>query len=91
MQLGRVVDQVVSTIHHSALDGQRLLVVQLVATDRRTPLRRPPLVAVDPLGARLGQLVLTCEEGKAAKQVLRNDAPPVRTFILGIVDEETSP
>jgi microcompartment protein CcmK/EutM len=87
MQLGRVVDQVVSTIHHAALDGQRLLLVRMVATDGRTPLRRAPLVAVDPLGAAVGQLVLTCEEGKAAKQVLRNDAPPVRTFILGIVDE----
>lgn len=87
MQLGRVVDQVVSTVHHSALDGQRLLVIRLVGCDGQTPLGRPPLVAVDPLGARLGQLVLTCEEGKAAKQVLKNDAPPVRTFILGIVDE----
>ncbi len=87
MQLGRVIDQVVSTTHHPALDGQRLLVVRPVATDRRTPLPGAPLVAVDPLGARLGQLVLTCEEGKAARIILNNDTPPVRTLILGIVDE----
>ena len=77
----------ISTTHHPALDGQRLLVVQLMATDRVTPLKRPPLVAVDTIGAGLGQLVITCEEGKAAKLVLNNPAPPVRTLILGIVDE----
>jgi ethanolamine utilization protein EutN len=89
MQLGRVVDQVVSSVHHPALDGQRLLLVRLVDIDRVTPLKRPPLVAVDTIGANLGQLVLTCEEGKAARQVLKNDTPPVRTLILGVVDEES--
>jgi microcompartment protein CcmK/EutM len=87
MQLARVVDQVISTIAHPALAGQRLLLVRLVATDGQTSLGRPPLVAVDPLGARVGQLVLTCEEGKAARLVLGNDMAPVRTFLLGIVDE----
>ncbi|HAZ62114.1 MAG TPA: ethanolamine utilization protein EutN [Armatimonadetes bacterium] len=90
MQLARVRDQVVSTIHHPAVDGQRLLVVTVVGADGRTPVGRAPLVAVDPLGARTGQLVVTCEEGKAARQVLQNDAPPVRTFILAIVDEAES-
>ena len=87
MQLGRVVDQVVSTVHHPALDGQRLLLVKLVGPDREIIAKRAPLVAVDTVGAGVGQLVLTCEEGKAAKLVLQNAAPPVRTLILGIVDE----
>ncbi len=87
MQLGRVVDQVISTIHHPALDGQRLLLVKLVGPDRQILPKRAPLVAVDTVSAGVGQLVLTCEEGKAAKLVLANDSPPVRTLILGIVDE----
>lgn len=87
MQLGRVIDEVISSHHHPALDGQKLLLVQLLAVDRQTPLKRPPLVAVDTVGAGRGALVLTCEEGKAARLVLNNDSPPVRTLILGIVDE----
>ncbi|MCC7491376.1 MAG: EutN/CcmL family microcompartment protein [Fimbriimonadaceae bacterium] len=87
MQLGRVVDQVVSTTKHESLVGQRLLVVQLVKVDRRTSQGKPPLVAVDTVGAAVGQLVLTCEEGKAAKLILQSPNPPVRTLILGIVDE----
>lgn len=87
MQLARVVNQVISTVHHPALDGQRLLLVKLVGLDRVTPLKRPPLVAVDTVGAGMGELVITCEEGKAARLVLNNDTPPVRTLILGIVDE----
>lgn len=82
-----MIDQVVSTVHHPAINGQRLLLVQLMELDRQTPQARPPLVAVDTVGAGLGSLVITCEEGKAARLVLENDKPPVRTLILGIVDE----
>lgn len=87
MQLGRVIDQVVSTIHHPSLEGRRLLLVKPVGIDRTCPLPGAPLVALDIVGARVGQLVLTCEEGKAAQQVLGTDRAPVRTLILGIVDE----
>lgn len=87
MQLGRVIDQVIATIQHPAMAGRRLLVVKLVGTDRQTYLKRAPLVALDPLGARVGQLVLTCEEGKAAALILDSKSAPVRTLVLGIVDE----
>ena len=87
MQLARVINQVISTTKHEALRGQRLLLVQPVGIDRSTPLKRAPLVAVDTMGAAVGQLVITCEEGKAARLVLQAAAPPVRTLILGIVDE----
>ncbi len=88
MQIGRVVDEVVSVHHHPALAGQKLLLVQPLALDRETPLDRPPLVAVDTVGAGRGALVLTCEEGRAARIMLNSDSPPVRTLILGIVDDE---
>jgi microcompartment protein CcmK/EutM len=88
MQLGRVVDSVVSAYHHPVVAGHKLLLVQLVQPDGRTPQPgRPPLVAVDTVGAGQGALVLTCEEGRAARQVLQHDRPPVRTLILGIVNE----
>ncbi len=86
MHLARVIDQVISTVRHPTLAGSRLLCVQLVELDRVTPQNKPPLVAVDVMGAGPGELVLCCEEGRAARQILNADAP-VRTLILGIVDE----
>ena len=87
MQLGRVIDQVVSTVRHPSTEGHRLLVVKLVTTDRQQLADGPPLVAVDTVGARAGQLVITCEEGRMAQEVLGHEQTPVRTLILGIVDE----
>ncbi|MBI2299254.1 MAG: EutN/CcmL family microcompartment protein [Armatimonadetes bacterium] len=87
MQLGRVIDQVVATIQHPALEGRRLLLVKLVGLDRQSLQKRAPLVAFDPVGAGVGQLVLLCEEGKAAQLILGDKRAPVRTLILGIVDE----
>lgn len=86
MQLARVIDQVISTTRHPTIAGCRLLLVQAVDLDRTTLLARPPLVAVDCVGAGPGELVLTCEEGRAARQIIGTECP-VRTLILGLVDE----
>lgn len=86
MQLARVIDQVISTVRHPTIGGCRLLLVQLVELDRASLQKKPPLVAVDCIGAGPGELVLTCEEGRAARQMIGTDCP-VRTLILGLVDE----
>lgn len=85
MKLGIVIGQVVSTLRHPALEGRKLMVVQPVGPDFQP--EGEPLVALDTVNAGVGETVLVVEEGRAARLVLNIQRAPVRTLILGIVDE----
>jgi microcompartment protein CcmK/EutM len=89
MFLGRVVGDVVATVKHAALADKKLLVVLPVAPDDR-PVGKP-VIAVDAADAGPGDLVLVEDEGNMAAQVLRQPRGPIRTVIVGIVDEATEP
>jgi len=80
MFLARVTGEVVATIKHGALAGQKLLLAQPVAGGRAT-------IAVDSVQAGPGDLVLVADEGNSAAQVLRRPRGPIRTVIVGIVDD----
>ncbi len=87
MILGRVVGEIYSTINHPIYDGRKLLIV-----DRITPQREPSggyLIAVDVVDAGVGETVLMIDEGNSARQVLDAPNAPVRSVIIGIVDEIT--
>ncbi len=93
MILGRVVGEVVATIKHDAYRGEKLLIVV-----RTTPDGGPAggyLVAVDRVGAGIGETVLVMDEGNSARQILRREGAPIRSVIVGIVDAvavaETAP
>jgi len=92
MQIAQVVGTVVSTQKHRKLEGAKLLLVQPQAPDG-TP-RGPTLLAIDSVGAGVGELVLVVIEGKAAGDALGKKAAPVDAAIIGIIDrltvEETS-
>jgi len=85
MYLARVVGEVVATIKHGELQGQKLLLVQPV-TPADAPTGRPA-IAVDSVDAGPGDLVLVADEGNSAAQVLRRGRGPVRTVVVGVVDE----
>ena len=85
MKLGRVVGNVVSTINHPVFDERKLLLVDLVGPDGRPA--GGYLIAVDNIGAGAGETVLLIDEGNGARQVLRAPGAPVRTVVIGIVDE----
>jgi microcompartment protein CcmK/EutM len=85
MFLGRVVGDVVATIKHRALEGRKLLVVQPL-TGEGTPTGRPT-IAVDVVDAGVGDHVLVVDEGNSAAQVLAVPRGPVRTVVVGVVDE----
>lgn len=85
MFLARVKGTIVSTIQHPALDGRRLLLVERTGTDGR-PLGTS-VIAVDSVEAGIGQIVLVVDEGNSARQILADRKAPVRTVIVGIVDE----
>jgi ethanolamine utilization protein EutN len=85
VHVGRVVGEVVATIKHRELAGQKLLLVQPV-TPAGAPTGRVS-IAVDCVQAGPGDLVLVNDEGNGAAQVLRRARGAVRTVIVGVVDE----
>jgi microcompartment protein CcmK/EutM len=88
MILGRVIGSITSTINHPFYDAKKLLVVERIDT-AGAPLE-DYVVAVDTVGAGAGERVLVLDEGNGARQVLASRDAPVRSVIVGIVDEVTS-
>jgi len=88
MQLARVVGTVVATHKHHKLEGAKLLLVQPMTPDGQ--LRGTTQLAIDSVGAGVGEIVLVVFEGKAAGQALRRSLAPVDAAIVGIVDEIAS-
>jgi ethanolamine utilization protein EutN len=84
MQIGRVVGQAVATVKHPSLSGWRLLLLQLLTADRKDD--GDPVLAIDNLGARTGDLVIACSEGRAARELMNQKNSPVRWLVLGICD-----
>ena len=84
MQLARVVGTVVATQKNRKLEGAKLLLVQPIALDDQP--RGTALLAIDSVGAGVGEKVLVVIEGKAAGQALGRKAAAVDAAIVGIVD-----
>ena len=85
MFLGRVVGDVVATVKHPALAQRKLLLVQPL-TGEGAPTGRPT-IAVDSVDAGVGDHVLVLDEGNGAAQVLARPRGPIRTVVVGVVDE----
>lgn len=84
MQIGRVVGTVVSTQKHQKIDAAKLLLVQPITPDNQP--KGQTVIAVDSVGAGVGERVLLVIEGKAAGEALRRKAAPVDAAIIGIID-----
>ena len=84
MQIGRVVGTLVATRKNRKLEGAKLLLVQPVTLEG-TP-RGPEVLAIDSVGAGVGETVLLVMEGKAAGEALGKKAAAVDAAIIGIVD-----
>ncbi|HTQ47678.1 MAG TPA: EutN/CcmL family microcompartment protein [Polyangiaceae bacterium] len=89
MFLAHVVGEVVATIKHPHLVAQRLLLVRPDPTPGRP--QGASVIAVDTVDAGIGDHVLVADEGNAAAQVLGKPRGPVRTVIVGVVDEVEGP
>ena len=85
MKLARVAGSVVSTIHADFFEGRTLLLCDLL--DERGKPQGNYLIAVDTVGAGAGETVLLLDEGNSARQVVGVSDAPVRTVVVGIVDE----
>jgi ethanolamine utilization protein EutN len=85
MQLARVVGTAHSTIKHPSLAGQTLLVVQPQLVDGQPD--GEPLLAVDTVGAGVGETVMITSDGRGAREHLKVEASPVRWTTIAIQDE----
>jgi ethanolamine utilization protein EutN len=85
MQLARVIGTVVSTVKNDSLEGRKLLVVQTLNKDLQPAGK--PMVAVDSVGAGVGELVFWCR-GKEASFPFKREDTPTDCTIIGIVDSE---
>ena len=85
MILARVAGLITSTIHHPSMDGRTLLVLDKIDAEGRPT--GGYLIAVDAAGAGAGETVLVLDEGNGARQVLRGTDLPIRSVVVGIVDD----
>lgn len=83
MILGKVYGSIVSTSKNEKLIGYKFMLVQYIENDK---LVDKYLVAVDGVGAGIGEKVLVCTGSGARLALDRSDAP-VDAAIVGIVDE----
>ena len=83
MQIARVIGDVVTTIKDANLSGIKLLVLQPLDPDGNATGRT--LVAVDAVGAGVGEIVLIVS-GSSARMASGMKDCPVDAAIVGIVD-----
>ena len=89
MILCRVLGSVTATFKHPAFSGRRLMVVQPV--DNRSRTMGASFIAIDRIcSAGPGDLVLVLREGNGVRQVLKDKSAPIRSAIVGWVDEVSS-
>ena len=84
MPIGRVVGTVVSTQKNKKLEGAKLLLVQPLTLEGEA--KGVAVLAIDSVGAGVGERVLLVIEGKAAGDALGKKAAAVDAAIIGIVD-----
>lgn len=85
MQIARVIGTVVATAKNESLDGRKLLIVQTLNADLES--QGKPLVALDSVGAGIGELVFWCR-GKEASFPFKREDTPTDCTIVGIVDSD---
>ena len=86
MILGRVVGTIVATQQHAFYRGRTQLIVRQVLPDGKFDGEKY-VVAIDMVGAGVGETVIIEDEGNGARQMLHAEPNgPVRTVVVGIVD-----
>jgi len=89
MFLARVEGSVVATKKDPSMSGRKLLLVRPQLVDDKDPTKFRPgtntIIAVDSVGAGVGELVMFCQGSSARLAPNLKDAP-VDAVIIGIVD-----
>ena len=89
MFLARVEGSVVATKKDASMSGRKLLLLRPQLVDEKDPTKFRPgvntIVAVDSVGAGIGELVMFCQGSSARLAPNLKDAP-VDAVVIGIVD-----
>jgi ethanolamine utilization protein EutN len=85
MYLGRVMGYATATVKHPSMEGAKLLLVMALQADGRT-IEGDPILAIDKLGAGVGETVMITSDGIGAREMLGDETSPVRWSVLGIPD-----
>ena len=85
MILGRVIGEIHGTIKHRFYDTRRMLVIEKTAPDGKPT--GDYLIAVDSVGAGADERVIVNDEGNGARQILESADGPVRSVVVGIIDD----
>ena len=85
MIIGKVVGEIYSTINHDFYNYKKLLIVDKLTLTGGSD--GSYLIAVDSVSAGVGETVLVIDEGNSARQVVKDAAAPIRSIIIGIIDE----
>ncbi|MMZ58236.1 Ethanolamine utilization protein EutN [compost metagenome] len=83
MQMGKVIGRVTATRKDERLVGTKLLITQPIRLDGT--LTGEPIIAVDTVGAGVGEQVIYVMGSMAARAVMEERAP-VDAAIIGIID-----
>ena len=89
MFLAKVEGAVVATKKEASMSGRKLLLLRPQLVDDKDPTKFKPgsntIVAVDSVGAGVGEMVLFCQ-GSSARLAAGLKDTPVDAVIIGIVD-----
>jgi ethanolamine utilization protein EutN len=84
MQLAIVSGRATTTVRHASLVGVRLLVCQMLDAHKKPT--GDPVLALDKIGAGLGDTVIITSDGLGLRELLKSNNSPARWWTLGIVD-----
>ena len=89
MFLAKVEGQVVATKKDPNMSGRKLLLLRPQLVDEKDPTKFRPgantIVAVDNLGAGIGEMVLFCQ-GSSARLAPGMKEAPIDAVVIGLVD-----
>ena len=85
MKLARVIGHIVCTIKYPTYEGHRLMLCDLLDSSGKSTGAQE--IAVDRVQSGVGDLVLVMSEGNGVRQLLGDDAGPIRDLIVGVVDQ----
>lgn len=85
MQIARVIGTVVSSVKNESLNGRKFLIVQTLDAELKE--KGKPTIALDAVGAGIGELVFWCR-GKEASFPFQRDETPTDCTIVGIIDSD---
>jgi len=85
MLIARVIGELVATQKHSSHEGRNLLLVQPLNLDGSN--RGDAVIALDAIGAGIGDQVLLTTDGYAAMSAIGRLNTPIDAAVIGFIDQ----